>query len=1065
MDNKRRAKELELTPTRPWPTIQRRKIEKLRDQRQEEFERACSDNFDWLENYYQGCVYAARQNKRLIERRHLSNLSTNPIASQPLTPNKRETGNSRQINSPAIALSELSFDGSIQPMATEQHDDQATHQGSRTPTAPTGSDALTGQYSQNSTADYVQRNRSKTGSVQFQLKSPRTPKLYSPMRSPRSPYERQRRTPKRSRLRVDASAATRKAMRALNSFRKRTGSYGNENHNGPRTPDTSMQLLSTQDVDVQQHKARVLKQMRSSSKEAPSSNHSSQLSHRNSDSNEAFYSSKETLVDSSAMDLSFSGSENSFSHKTPSKGAIGKRPIQLRLEGDEDVEDMDGVQGFHATPGSRARDSMTLISPAAWSGSSKGRDSNFLDSTPVPSKLRGQKPSGNSSTRRSEQNMDRDILIQDADYNRPRSSPFQDSIAPVRFGSPGADSTHKDLPVSKSKEIEMNSISQSVTYTASSDLSRREGTSRNLASIKTPSLEESTIKHLNNQRPAQATGILTSTNSQPAHANDIYRKRIESDNVRVPSLSNPNRSRPDAPQEAPRNRKDLLGGSKGTDTVSSDEISDITSKSSGHREDLHRPSDLIASERKALEQVEKASVNPTSNNGGAEEHQARGGAISRNDASEAKDSNPSVLGSTGTAPSLVIDSSLPRSRVATALPEKRIVGQRKLLAPTSTSQSHTAGPHMPPSRLLKINSSLTHTNQTTSSQGTAVPIQPQSSTTHATNRINKTGAANLFKDPQQQTQTTGAKATSSTLSSSNLLRQGVPRAPLPSMKATESSLARTEGHSALTRKLFLTSKSAFSLKKPTRPVLPDSTLTAKSIALSGITASTTSRSGPTSPKKDFKRELTPIDSRRREQTPDVTPRANGAFVQHSASGSAPIANTPALSLKNSLVAIATSGRDTQNKETLTSTTLQTGINSSNNPFLEPAPVHQSSVPAWAQNQSQRRSNHEETILPEIGSDGEDTADQESGTSSSRRAVLPEWAEWDELEKAMRKQSHMNPEDIFGPLPALDMSEIFPGKEKKTSRPRTSSAHWGIADRLTTQEVMRYNEDMGWSARD
>ncbi|KAF9996565.1 hypothetical protein BGZ79_009693, partial [Entomortierella chlamydospora] len=1031
MDNKRKAKELELTPARPWPTIQRRKIEKLRDQRQEEFERACSDNFDWLENYYQGCVYAARQNKRLIERR------------QP-----RETRNSQQINSPAIALSELSFDGSIQPMVAQQHGNQVTHQGSRTPTVPTGSDALSGQYLQNSTADSVRRNRSKTGSVQFQLKSPRTPKLYSPMGSPRSPYERQRRTPRRSRLRVDASAATRKALRALKSFRKRTSSYSIENHNGPRTPDTSIQLLSTQDVDMQQHKSGVLEQMRGNSKESLSSNHSS---HRNSDSNEGFYSSKETLVNSSVMDFSFSGSESSFSHKTPSKGAIGVRPIQLRLEEDEDMEDMDGVEEFHTTPGSRARDSMTLISPAAWSGSSKGRDSSFLDSTPLLDKLRGQNPSGISSNRHSGQDMDmnQDILIHDSDYNRPRSSPFQDSIAPVRFGSPGAESSQKDVPVSKSKETERNSTPQSAAYTTSNDLPRREGIFRNPTSIMAPSLEENTVKHSNNQKPTQATGVLTSTNSQPAHTNDIYRRQIESDNMRTSSLSSLNRSRLNAPQETPRNHKDSLGGTDGPDVISSNEISNITSKLSSHREDPRRPPDLISPERKVSEQAEKASVNPTSNSGGTGEQQARSEAISRNVTSEAKDSN---LSAPGTASSLMIDNPLPRSRVATTLPEKRIVGQRKPMAPASTSQSHATGSQMPPSRLLKINSSLTQTNQATSSQGTAAPSQPQPSTTHVTNRIHKTGVTGLFKDPQQQTQTTGAKATSSMLSSSNLLRQGVPRAPLPSMKGTESSLARAEGQSALTRKLFSTSKSAFSLKKPTRPVLPDSTLTAKSIALSGITASTTSKSGPTSPKKDIKRELMPVDSRRREQTPDVTPKANGVSVQHSASGSAPIANTPAQSLKNSLVAIATSGRNKQNKETSSSAIMQPEINSNTNPFLVPAPVHHSSAPAWAQNQSQRRSSHEETILPEIESE-EDTADQESGTSSSRRAPIPEWAEWDELEKAMRRQSHMNPEDIFGPLPVLDMSEIFPGKEKRLPRPRTSSAHWGVADRLTAQEVM------------
>ncbi|KAI8596136.1 hypothetical protein EDD21DRAFT_312546, partial [Dissophora ornata] len=109
---------------------------------------------------------------------------------------------------------------------------------------------------------------------------------------------------------------------------------------------------------------------------------------------------------------------------------------------------------------------------------------------------------------------------------------------------------------------------------------------------------------------------------------------------------------------------------------------------------------------------------------------------------------------------------------------------------------------------------------------------------------------------------------------------------------------------------------------------------------------------------------------------------------------------------------------------------------------------------------------EKTLLPEIFSDSEDEGKQESGhsTSSKRRLNVPNWAEWDELEKTMQRQSNMNPEDIFGPLPVLDMGEIFPGQEKK-SRPRTSSAHWGASDRLTAQEVVRYNEDMGWLSKE
>ncbi|KAG0357756.1 hypothetical protein BGZ54_000214 [Gamsiella multidivaricata] len=75
MDKKRRATPSDFPSTRPWPVVQRRKIEKLKEARMSEFERLCNDSFEWLENYYQGCVYAANQNRPQTEAEQL-NLST-----------------------------------------------------------------------------------------------------------------------------------------------------------------------------------------------------------------------------------------------------------------------------------------------------------------------------------------------------------------------------------------------------------------------------------------------------------------------------------------------------------------------------------------------------------------------------------------------------------------------------------------------------------------------------------------------------------------------------------------------------------------------------------------------------------------------------------------------------------------------------------------------------------------------------------------------------------------------------------------------------------------------------
>ena len=72
MDTKQKLRDLTQLPhadhhpqphLMPWPILQRRRIEKLKDDRLAEFERACDESFEWLENYYQGCVYAALQNR------------------------------------------------------------------------------------------------------------------------------------------------------------------------------------------------------------------------------------------------------------------------------------------------------------------------------------------------------------------------------------------------------------------------------------------------------------------------------------------------------------------------------------------------------------------------------------------------------------------------------------------------------------------------------------------------------------------------------------------------------------------------------------------------------------------------------------------------------------------------------------------------------------------------------------------------------------------------------------------------------------------------------------------
>jgi hypothetical protein len=91
MDNKRRTREINPpSPDQPWPAKHRRRIEKLKEVKLVEFARGCYDNFEWLEDYYQGCVYTARRN---IEAR--TRMETDPGAEAELRAEEEAEENAR----------------------------------------------------------------------------------------------------------------------------------------------------------------------------------------------------------------------------------------------------------------------------------------------------------------------------------------------------------------------------------------------------------------------------------------------------------------------------------------------------------------------------------------------------------------------------------------------------------------------------------------------------------------------------------------------------------------------------------------------------------------------------------------------------------------------------------------------------------------------------------------------------------------------------------------------------------------------------------------------------------
>ncbi|KAG5354420.1 Inner centromere protein-related protein [Yarrowia sp. C11] len=95
-----------------------------------------------------------------------------------------------------------------------------------------------------------------------------------------------------------------------------------------------------------------------------------------------------------------------------------------------------------------------------------------------------------------------------------------------------------------------------------------------------------------------------------------------------------------------------------------------------------------------------------------------------------------------------------------------------------------------------------------------------------------------------------------------------------------------------------------------------------------------------------------------------------------------------------------------------------------------------------------------TQLPEINSDSED--DEGDG-------ILRDWANSPELRSLLLRQQVMDPDRIFGPLPPLQMEEIFGNSNNARAakfRGRSSSANWS-RDQLSQFEIDSYSEQMGY----
>lgn len=95
-------------------------------------------------------------------------------------------------------------------------------------------------------------------------------------------------------------------------------------------------------------------------------------------------------------------------------------------------------------------------------------------------------------------------------------------------------------------------------------------------------------------------------------------------------------------------------------------------------------------------------------------------------------------------------------------------------------------------------------------------------------------------------------------------------------------------------------------------------------------------------------------------------------------------------------------------------------------------------------------NPEDITLPEIHTDSEDDDDDDF--------VPPSWTKTPRLHELLIRQQLIDPETIFGPIPPVNLEELFPDKPERFAkfRERTSSGFWEH-DKVTTAEKKKARE--------
>ncbi|KAG9064733.1 hypothetical protein KI688_002992 [Linnemannia hyalina] len=1095
MDTKRKLRELAQLPhadhhpqphLMPWPILQRRRIEKLKDDRLAEFERACDESFEWLENYYQG---------------------SSPGYHHSL-PHQHQQQQQRHQQ--------------------QQHHQQQQRQKT--------------QYTPKSSPAKFRLKSPKTPSI-TRIGSPTSP--YERQQHHHRHGHHIHTTP-RKKLRVTAKPSTMKAQRALKAKRKRTASFQNSSSTRQRVSKIDQQQHQEQQKQQQQQQQQKQRQeqqqvhererqrvsgteesIRHGDRFVPlkqpqqpqeeNSRHSTLDSTRKHSNNQDMVTQTGHTPTTPASDRSFtfepeksfsseksytSQAEKSFTSdtgrsfiaelrastfKTPAKGqssrAVRSSYSQTMSTGDTEVDSDDDERG--PTPGSKARDSMTLKSPVNRSDTSMDQDMDSPLRTSLMNSAARNRSSSSVAKRSSDlMETDQDRAV-DAESKRSKSSPFTDVTVPIRFHSPETEPRATTKTDGSTRERRTNFNDPSTVIMTTSRSAERFFTD-NGSRWREPEVDVLSTKNRGSDaddRPTRSTTPSTTPHQRYGYSSpfperldtsseDAARGISSQDGVRDESFNaGPARGQVNGdPAERPPN-----GMSSSAEQRSSADTA--ARKQAKHSDPFNLPGSR--QDDRSLRQTdrkEEANTLPLGRSG-------RPGTGDESEQSTRLKPTASRIDSSSS------DTGALRLKLpSTTLPEKRTLGARK---PTTTTSHTLTAAFMLPSRLTKLTSTDMTNGPGSAAESQSVPSTTQSDNSatfqsSSSNRMTRIGSSSSLKDSQQSGQVAGAgpngfktstAPTNSSGSTSSLIgRQGAPsRQPLTSnrtaaegsgVNSTSTGHSRSDGQGShpprkpfaiptttVTTTASTTKSSVFSVKKATsRPVLPDGV----SSALLASSSSSSARPAGSSLAMMQAR----MDQHAREPTPTRDTHAKSGHststTQRTESKSLANSSTSTLSLSSVIssrkesMTIAPNGART---ETRVESKL-TAANDGGHVFAVPGPMS---------NQAQTDHNHRhfKTILPEIKSDDEDDNDD----SGAKRKKMPGWASWEELNRAMEEQRHLNPEEIFGPLPILDVGEIFPGRKKKPYRPRSSSAHWGASDALTPQEVFKYNEDMGWTDKE